>query len=195
MDGFFRETYEENGAVYFDTAMEVVNTGDTTIIFDGVTLGATRGDGQIIGTARGNYLSPNYIAPGKSAFVYPTNPIKLPEGSSVNDTFKTGSALNFKTTDKTVTEYPTNVDTYYDDGGLPTIGGTVTNNTNVASGEVTVVVSYYDNDGNLLGVGEDMISNIAPGESMRFRLLSSDIQRHCSWALIAKNVVTATSLN
>ena len=83
----------------------------------------------------------------------------------------------------------------YESNGRPAIGGKVTNNTSVASGEITVVVSYYDNDDQLLGVAEDTIANLNPGESANFRMLDSAVQHHCSWALVSSYKVQATSLS
>ena len=150
---------------------------------------------ESIAAPSGIYLSPGYILPGKTAFVYPANPIRLPDGASANADYRTGFDLAFAKTDKKVTEYPVTEMPPYESNGRPAIGGKVTNNTSVASGEITVVVSYYDNDDQLLGVAEDTIANLNPGESANFRMLDSAVQHHCSWALVSSYKVQATSLS
>lgn len=194
-DRTFSEAYEKDGKIYYDGVGEIVNTGSETLVVDFADIDALDEDFQELASSHGVYISPDYILPGGSAFVYPTRSIELPSSCSVDDTYHISVNASISATDKTMTEYPLSEVKAYEANGRPCIGCVVTNDTKAASGDITVVVTYLDKDGQILGVGEKTISDLKPGETAIAVILDDTLPNRCNWADVADYTLHATSLN
>jgi len=194
-DRTFSEAYESNGKILYDTVGEFINTGSETMVASSVSVSALDENFQELKTASRVYISPNYILPGESAYVYPASPIELPSSCSVDDTYHVRVNMDATTTNKTVVEYPLSDVLVYEGSGRPCAGCRVTNDTNTASGTITVVVTYFDSNGQILGVGEDETSNLDPGESTTSVILGGSLPNRCNWNDVADYTLRATSLN
>ena len=193
-DDTFHDVFEKDGNVFFDGVGVLVNKSSKTLSIKDFYFAAVDENSNVIAEPRVIYISPNYVLPGKTAYIYPGNAILLPEGSSVDGAYYVGVSCESVPTDKTVVEYPITNVVNYDDGGYPTIGGVVTNDTSVASGTITVIVSYYDSNTQLVGVAEDEISNLDPDKSANLRIMGSDLQHRCTWDKVASYELHATAL-
>lgn len=193
-DRSFCEAYEADGKVMLDIFGEVVNTGSETIVIDSASVCALDENFQDLSPLFSVYVSPNYILPGESAFIYPLTSIELPSSCSVDDEFHMGVNLEASVTDKTITEYALSDVLVYEGSGRPCTGCRVTNETNVSSGRITVVVTYFDSDGQILGVGEKTISDLAPGMNATAVITGGSLPNRCSWDAVADYDLHATSI-
>lgn len=193
-DQSFHEVYEANGKVYMDAVGEVVNVSQDTMVVDGFWIGAVNKEGKTLAQPTNLFLSPMYAKPGESLYVYPNGPIELPAGTTADDGSFASLDLSLAVTDKAVVEYPLSDVVMSDDNGHPGIGCKVTNNTQTSTGEVTVVVVYYDKGGKLIGVAEDTVANLDPGESATCAIPGDRVQHGCSYSKVGRYDIRATAL-
>lgn len=194
-DNTFYEAYEADGKVLYDAVAEVKNTGANTIVITDASISALDENFEELATAYPVYASPNYILPGESTYVYLDKPIELPSGCSADDAYHIQVSIDASPTNKTVTEYPTSGDKADERDGRPWVGCIVTNDTNAKSDDITVVVKYFDSNGQILGVAEHMIPYLEPGESLSVVMLEDSLPNRCSADAVANYEIHATSLN
>lgn len=150
----------------------VENTGTTDLYLETATADIEDENGEIIDSIDMVSVYPNVIAPGEKAYYYE-------EGFLEADPGKCKAVLNFdydKAVDPIV-RYDVSEDKIKEEYESSYIVGRTANNTEEDAEFVYVAVIAFDKDGNVLGVGFDIIDTLKAGKEHGFKAYIDEIAK------------------
>lgn len=156
----------DQGVTVADAFVEVENTGDCDLNLSSARFGVLGEDGiEIVAEDTLIYAAPQVIAPGQRGYFYTPSPIELPGGYFPGYHYTLDAQLTLHKSELGAHVFPiVNAFITEDSDGLET-GCGVTNDLTVSCPLVTVYAFVYDNEGNIIGINEENVENLAAGET------------------------------
>lgn len=187
--------HETNTGVGADVVIQVQNTGNVPLVMSKPNIKIANESGTVIVDESGNgiFTGPSYLDVGDIGFIYSSSPIPLPSGYFPGHNYLAQGSAEL-TACKAVHEYPTSNLQISDDGqGVPTVTGTVTNNDSEKANLIEVTAAFLDNEGHMLGVANEVVVNLEPGQSKEFTIRGDFLPVGCTMAVISNYDVMAVA--